>query len=76
MIVRGKARDRSELFEFSIEPFVNGGFRLDIRYSGDCHHNMTGAGIWPTVQKAQEIAEETAHRLLHGAVVNWEECPE
>ena len=75
MIVRGKARDQAELFEFSIEPFVKGGFRLDIRYSGDCHHNITGAGIWPTVQKAQEIAEETARRLLHGATVNWEESP-
>jgi hypothetical protein len=75
MIVRGRARDQSELFEFSIEPFVNGGFRLDIRYSGDCHHNITGAGIWPTVQKAQQIAEETARRLLSGAMVDWEECP-
>lgn len=44
MIVRGKAADDSELFEFTIEPFVSGGFRLDIRYSGDCHHNTTGAG--------------------------------
>jgi hypothetical protein len=72
MTVRGKASDHSELFEFTIEPFVGGGYRLDIRYSGDCHHNITGAGIWPTVQKAQSIAEETARRLLHGAIVNWE----
>jgi hypothetical protein len=53
MVVRGKASDHSELFEFTIEPFVGGGFRLDIRYSGECHHNITGAGIWPTVQKAR-----------------------
>jgi len=72
MIVRGKASDHSELFEFWIEP-LGGGFRLDIRYSGDCHHNITGAGILPTVQKAQSVAEETARRLLHGAPVNWEE---
>src|SRR5436309_5181281 len=69
MIVRGRARDHSELFEFTVEPFVSGGFRLDIHYSGDCHHNITGAGIWPTVQKAQQVAEETARRLLHGAIV-------
>ncbi|PYT62390.1 MAG: hypothetical protein DMG46_00990 [Acidobacteria bacterium] len=73
MIVRGRARDHSELFEFTVEPFVSGGFRLDIHYSGDCHHNITGAGIWPTVQKAQQVAEETARRLLHGAIVTWED---
>jgi hypothetical protein len=61
------------VFEFTIEPFVGGGFLLDIRYSGDCHHNITGAGIWPALQKAQSVAEETARRLLHGATVNWEE---
>jgi len=73
MIVRGRARDHSELFEFTVEPFVSGGFRLDIHYSGDRHHNITGAGIWPTVQKAQQVAEETARRLLHGAIVTWED---
>ena len=73
MIVRGRAQDHSELFEFNIEPFVSGGFRLDIRYSGGGKHNITGAGVWPTVQKAQRVAEETARRLLHGATVNWEE---
>jgi len=62
MIGRGKASDHAELFEFTIKPFVGGGFRLDIRYSGDCHHNITGGGVWPTVQKAQSVAEETARR--------------
>ncbi len=75
MIVWGRAHDHSELFEFTIEPFVSGGFQLDIRYSGDCHHNITGAGIWPSMKKAQEVAEETARRLLHGATVNWEALP-
>jgi hypothetical protein len=69
----GTAKDERETFEFSIEPFVTGGFRLDIRYHGDCHQNVTGAGIWPTVEKAQEIAHEIANRLLHGAQVIWSE---
>ena len=73
MIVRGKAANASDPFEFTIEPFVREEFRLDIRYSGDCHHNITGAAIWSTLQKAQLIAEDTARRLLHGATVNWEE---
>ena len=55
MIVRGKASDHSEVFEFTVEPFVGGGFRLDIRYSGDCHHNITGAGIWPTVARRRRF---------------------
>src|SRR5438067_8586328 len=64
MIVRGRARDHSELFEFTVEPFVSGGFRLDIHYSGDCHHNITGAGIWPTVQKAVLLRNATPS-VLH-----------
>jgi hypothetical protein len=73
IIATGSARDRSELFEFTIERFVSGGFMLSIKYSGDCHHNITGAGVWPTIDKAKEIAVETALRLLHGANVTWDD---
>ena len=71
-MIKGQASDDRETFEFTIEPFVSGGFRLDIRYSGDGRGNITGAGIWPTVEKAKQIAEETAQRLLHGATVTWQ----
>jgi DNA-directed RNA polymerase subunit L len=74
ILVKGSARDHSELFEFTIEHFVSGGFMLSIKYSGDCHHNLTGAGVWPTIDKAKEIAAETARRLLHGATVTWDDC--
>ena len=70
-VITGKAKDGKELFEFTIEPFVSGGFMLSIRYSGDCHHNITGAGVWPNIEKAKQIAQETAVRLLHGASVTW-----
>lgn len=73
MAIKGKAQDNTEIFEFTIEPFVTGGYRLDIRYNGSCHHNTTGAGIWPTVDKARQVAEETATRLLHGAKVDWQQ---
>jgi len=73
ILVTGSARDTDELFEFTIEPFVSGGFMLSIRYSGGCHHNITGAGVWPTIDKAKEIAAETAQRLLHGAAVMWKD---
>jgi hypothetical protein len=52
-VIKGEARDEKELFEFCIEPFVSGGFKLSIRYSGDCHQNVTGAGVWPSVEKAK-----------------------
>ena len=34
----GVARDEKEVFEFTIEPFVSGGYMLSIRYHGDCCH--------------------------------------
>jgi hypothetical protein len=71
MVQAGIATGNGEKFTFTIRP-VPTGFRLDIRYRGGCHENTTGAGIWPTVEKAHEIAQATAHRLLRGAVVTWD----
>jgi hypothetical protein len=70
-VIKGEASDERERFEFSIEPFVSGGFRLDIRFSGDGRSNITGAGVWPSVEKAKQIAQATATRLLNGAIINW-----
>jgi hypothetical protein len=70
-ILIGEANDNRERFEFTIEPFVSGGFLLTIRFSGDGRSNITGAGIWPTIEKAKQIGEETASRLLHGATIKW-----
>ena len=71
ILITGYAQDSREFFEFTIHPFISGGFMLSIKHSGDCHHNITGAGVWPTVEKAKEIANQTANRLLHGATVAW-----
>jgi hypothetical protein len=70
-MIIGEAQDHRERFEFNIEPFVTSGFLLTIRYSGDGDSNITGAGVWPSVDKAKQIAEQTAGRLLHGAKVKW-----
>jgi hypothetical protein len=70
---RKSARASGSSFEFTVEPFVTGGFLLSIRYSGDGAHNVTGAGVWPSVEKAKEVAEQSAGRLLHGAAVTWQE---
>ena len=72
--IKGHANDDKERFEFTIEPFVirDQGFLLLIDYRGDGRGDGTGAGVWPTVEKAKQIAEETAARLLHGAKVSWQ----
>lgn len=61
------------MFEFTVEPFVSEGFLLSIRYHGDCCQNVTGAGVWPTIEKAKEIAQESATKLLHGATISWKD---
>ena len=71
ILATGKAHDDRETFVFTVEPFVSGGYLLSIRYSGDGTANITGAGVWPSIDKAKQIAEETANRLLQGAVVDW-----
>lgn len=71
-MVRGQAKDSREKFEFTVTPYVGGGFLLTIRYSGDGTTNTTGAGVWPTIEKAKQIAEETTRKLLHEAMVTWE----
>jgi hypothetical protein len=72
VILRGYAVDADETFAFTIEPFVTGGFTPYISFSGDGRKNTTGAGIWPTIEKAKEIAQATATRLLHGAIIAWD----
>lgn len=54
LVAAGEARDEKELFEFTVEPFVTGSYLLSIRYSGDCCQNVTGAGVWPTIEKAKQ----------------------
>ena len=74
-MVNGEAKDDKELVEFSIEPFVTAGFILSIRFGGDGRHNITGAGVWPSVEKAKQIAQTTATKLLHGATITWLKIP-
>jgi len=75
LIATGEANDEKEVFEFTVEPFVSGGFLLSIRYHGDCCQNVTGGGVWPTVEKAKQIAQESATKLLHGATISWKDHP-
>jgi hypothetical protein len=71
--ITGKAQDKRETFIFTVEPYVAGGYLPSIRYSGDRTKNVTGAGVWSSIEKAKQIAEETARKLLHGAEAIWSE---
>ncbi|HWY55433.1 MAG TPA: hypothetical protein VNZ03_13265 [Terriglobales bacterium] len=73
VLITGRAQDDRETFVFTVEAFVSGGFLLSIRYAGDGATNVTGAGVWPSIEKAKQVAEETAGKLLHGAAVSWQE---
>ena len=71
----GIASGNTESFEFTISTASSGKYRLDVRYSGDGDHNVTGAGIWASVRKAREVAEQIAAKSLEGAHVIRDEKP-
>ena len=72
-LLTGEAHDGNERFNFAIKRFVTGGFLLEISYISDKGHGINGAGVWPSIEKAKEIAQETAAKLLHDASISWNE---
>jgi hypothetical protein len=69
MAIKGEAKDDKQVFEFFIEPCALGGFLLSIRYSP--RYVLAALGVWPSVEKAKEIAQANATKLLHGAEIKW-----
>jgi hypothetical protein len=63
VLMLGHAEWGAEAFDFKIGPWSHG-IGLMMRYTGYGSPKETGAGIWPTVEKAQEIADQTVKRLL------------
>jgi hypothetical protein len=59
----GHAKWGTEEFEFKIGPWADG-IGLIMRHTGYSAPRETGAGIWPSIEKAQEIADQTVKRLL------------
>lgn len=71
VILTGHAEWNNERLDFEIGPWA-GGIGLMIRRTGGVVGTITGGGIWPSIQKAQGIAEETARRLLNSQCrVEW-----
>ena len=69
----GEAPDGEERFDFAVKHFVTGGFLLEISCSGDKSRGINGAGVWPSIEKAREIAQQTATKLFRNAIISWDE---
>jgi hypothetical protein len=72
VLMTGCAEWGHEAFEFKIGPWRDG-IGLMMRHSGYGEPKETGAGIWPTVEKAQEVADQTVKKLLNpGCSIVWD----
>jgi hypothetical protein len=63
VLLTGRAEWQSEAFDFQIGEWCDG-IGLMVRHTGYGEPRETGAGIWPTVEKAKEIADQIVKRLL------------
>jgi hypothetical protein len=73
VFMTGRAELGSESFDFQMGPWANG-IGLMMRQAGYGKPVETGAGIWPSIAKAQEIAEKTVKQLLARDVsIVWSE---
>jgi hypothetical protein len=71
VILTGHAECQGERFDFKIGEWA-GGIGLMMRRTGHGSTKETGAGIWPSIEKAQAIADETVKRLLSpDCAINW-----
>jgi hypothetical protein len=71
VLLTGRAKWKSEAFDFKIGERI-GGIGLMMRHTGSDEPKETGAGIWPTIDKAKEIADQTVKRLLDpGCHIVW-----
>ncbi len=71
VILTGRAEQEGESLDFMIGDW-SGGIGLMIRRTGNGSSVETGAGIWPSIEKAQSIADEAAKRLLGpDSIIEW-----
>jgi hypothetical protein len=71
VILTGHTEREGESLDFKIGDW-SGGVGLMIRRTGKGSSVETGAGIWPSIEKAQSIADETAKRLLSpDSIIEW-----
>jgi hypothetical protein len=63
VLMTGHAEWGEEAFDFEVGEWSDG-IGLMMRHAGYGDPKSTGAGIWPTIEKAKEIADQTVKRLL------------
>ena len=73
--IAADARDNDQRFVFRIEQFLRLGFQLLIFYRENGRRRRTALGVWPTIEQAQQAAQETAAELVPGSVVSWDDDP-
>ena len=73
MRVQGQVADQHRPFNFTIEPYFDGGFALNIGFDPGGMDGMVRVGHWPDAAKAREMAQRITSRLLDGATVAWDQ---
>ena len=74
-LITGHAEQGEESFDFKIGPW-SGGIGLMIRRTGNGTSTETGAGIWPSVEKAKDIAAQVVSRAFGtDCCVVWTSVP-
>jgi hypothetical protein len=64
VLMTGHAETPSGTFDFKVGNWADG-IGLMVRDTGAGDKGFNGAGIWPTVEKAKQIADQTVKRLLN-----------
>ena len=73
VLMTGRAEWGAEALEFKIGDWCDG-IGLMIRHTGHGEPRETGAGIWPSIEKAKQIADQTVKRLLNSECsIVWRE---
>ncbi len=63
VLMTGHAETPSGAFDFKVGNWSDG-IGLMVRDTGAGDKGFNGAGIWPTIEKAKHIADQTVKRLL------------
>jgi hypothetical protein len=76
VLMTGHAKTQKGEFDFKVGNWSDG-IGLMVRDTGAGDKAFNGAGIWPTVEKAKQIADQTVKRLLDpDCAVVWKEFSE
>ena len=72
VLISGHAETQTGVYDFKVGNWADG-IGLMVRDTGAGDEAFNGAGIWPTIEKAKEIASQIAKRGLRDSdgIVVW-----